>query len=152
MTFCDCVGFGPLPAGKATNGVIVNSANQDVYTYTRWADDPGDYEVTRPICISGATTDRVLCDEIRNRLDGYTESIGGYRTTLKNALLMFCPARDGDSGAPAGNEGTWLGIVAAGSSNGGVACGDYTRGTAIISRAMYVDNITNNVPNLPVEP
>lgn len=150
-TFCDCTGFGPLPDGKATNRVIINNNFGDLHTYTMWADEPGDYEIGRPICVSGISSNRVRCEYIRMRLATYRDTLrDGTTSRMQNQIEMWCNIIKGDSGAPAGDGPTWMGVLSGGTYTE-TYCGNPNSATWI-SRVMYVDNYTNNVPNLRAEP
>ncbi len=148
-TTCDCTDFGSIN-GKQTNSVIVNGGS--LYTFGNYASVSGNYYAGRPMCISGATTNAVLCDQIRviNQTDTYSEL--GHKTTVTNMIRMYCPIRGGDSGAPTGNGPTWLGVADYGNSwtDGSNKCGDHLV-FLDASKVMYVRSVTGDTPNLPAQ-
>jgi hypothetical protein len=133
QTNCDCLVFGYLPGTVSTNSVIVDSGN--TFPYTSYAGYADDYVQNRAACISGATSNKVLCDKIRNPRSSYS----GGGITVVDQFQVYCGVLGGDSGAPVGDGGTWLGINSNGTGYSSVAnaCGtSATRFNA--SKAGYV--------------
>lgn len=152
-TNCDCTIFGfnnqGLPAGKATNQVIVNDGH--LFTYGKWASRTENYPMGRRICVSAQNTDLVVCDAIRSLVDFYTDTRLGRTQTVTNQIRMHCSGFLGDSGAPAGDGPTWLGIAGGFTLNGARGlCGDPNRYT-LVSRVQFLPAVAHATPNLPAQ-
>lgn len=147
---CDCTIYGPIGT-KHSSQVIVGGGS--LYTYTNYAASTANLYVGRPACISGATTNAVLCDQIRanNVADPLTEQ--GHNVTIIYMIELWCPDRPGDSGAPVGDGPTWLGINSAGFNQEGTsnACGDDTKGVVDASPVRFLQTVTGAVPGVPAQ-
>jgi hypothetical protein len=110
---CDCMGVGPLAAGKVATGVLVNGNALFHYSHTAGKSEqaPG-----TPICISGAAEyesyGHILCgavvsDEVSIPLSDGSFVLTDATTTDISGTLA------GDSGAPYGNGGAFIGIHSA---------------------------------------
>ena len=110
---CDCMGVGPLPAGKAAKGVLVN--NNAVFNYTHTAAKSEQIPGTH-ICISGAAEyesyGTILCGTVVSDEATIPYQDGSF--TLTDATTTdISGTLAGDSGAPYGNSGAFIGIHAA---------------------------------------
>lgn len=124
-TNCDCKIIGPHPDGTNVRSRRALVNNNDLWTYSAAGRPPqngdaGSFYVGRETCISGAqqytSQDRITCDNIA--YDGReVMSSGDGAVTFKLTDAVWVHIVDpskatsiGDSGAPVGNGGNFLGI------------------------------------------
>lgn len=115
-TNCDCALIGPIVLDKRTRSVLVN--NNDIYPYTAIGrdysvnGDSGSYVVDRPVCVSGAASysqrGSIICDaRIISTRAGYSSA--GI-AAVDQVVTSTSATLGGDSGAPLGDGGNYLGI------------------------------------------
>ncbi len=110
---CDCVAIGALHSGLATNQVLV--ANNGLYTYTNTATS-GNYTSGQRECMSGAAYadahgGNLICGQMVG--SGSVPYQDGAYTLTDAGVTSNAGTLAGDSGAPYGNGGSFLGIHAA---------------------------------------
>lgn len=121
-TNCDCVEVGPLPSGLSTNQVLVGGNGK--YTYTK----TGTPRITEIACHTGAASyedpsrgnnKTIQCGDISltNAQQTISNELEGNTFVLKDAIQANIHVQSGDSGAPLGDGGSFLGIVSARSNN-----------------------------------
>jgi hypothetical protein len=113
---CDCQAIGPLAAGMWATGVLVN--NNALFNYTATAGKAQQAPGT-PICMSGAqeydTYGSIVCGTVVSDEADATYDNSGY--TLTDATTTNIQSTlPGDSGAPYGDGGLFIGIHSAASA------------------------------------
>lgn len=110
---CDCMGVGPLASNKVATGVLVNNNALFHYTHTAGKSEqvPGTH-----ICISGAAEydsyGTILCGAVVS--DEATVPLSDGSFDLTDATITdISGTLAGDSGAPYGNGGAFIGIHSA---------------------------------------
>ncbi len=110
--YCDCQIVGALQSERRTSKVLVS--NNALYDYTRTASvGSADYFVGKAVCMSGAKSSewqsgQISCGTITDAsINATTNSnytlLDGFKTDIFDS-------RGGDSGAPYGSGGTFMGI------------------------------------------
>lgn len=136
---CDCQSIGPVPASAATPAVYTSYTS--TYSYTSLptnTDDGQGYGIGRRVCVSGAASAEDLygggvdCGTIQSQNFSAT-SPGGVKLT--NLIKTNTNTESGDSGAPLGDGGDFMGIH---SGEQG--------GQEFFSRSVYIASVTGAKP------
>lgn len=137
---CDCQSIGPVPASAATKRVL--TSNTATFAYTNLPSNTNDaagYGIGKRVCVSGATYGQthggdIVCGTIRsqNNTDSYNGS-----TQITNLIqTSIRSTQSGDSGAPVGSGGDFMGI------HQGLDASGYE----LFSRSVYIESVTGARP------
>jgi hypothetical protein len=130
-SYCDCQTVGVLPTGKPTADVLVN--DNATYHYTQL---PAAYYTGEPACVSVAQEYTKLGEIICGTITGLSGSLIDQNVSLVQQIqTSVTNTLGGDSGAPWGNGGQYLGVHVG-----------LLNGHAIFSQSIYISQYTNTTP------
>lgn len=137
-SYCDCKVVGRLTSDLLTNKVLVAKADP-AFTYTRTGTS-SNYTIGQPVCMSGAAyadshSGNIACGTISGN-GTMTSNASGLGFTLYDAAFTNIRGTvPGDSGAPYGNGGSFLGIHSAIKTDGTETA---------MSKAKYITGMGNS--------
>ena len=137
---CDCQSITPVPASAVTKKVYTSFTA--LYTYTSLPPNTlAGYNYGKAVCISGAAYAEdhggdLACGKITGQNFAITNGSGKSITNLITVNMDDDPTEGGDSGAPVGSGGQFMGIHSGKRSNG----------EAFFSRSTYISSVTGATP------